>query len=101
MRFVFEWDENKSRNNLRKHGFSFNEILDVFYDPFSIDWKDEVHSTEVETRWQVVGSPDTFLVLVIVYTERDGIIRIITARKATQKEKAAYYGNIKEKTRGN
>jgi len=101
MRFVFEWDENKSKNNLRKHGISFNEILDVFYDPFSLDWKDDVHSTEDETRWQIIGSPDTFLVLVVVYTEHNGIIRLITARKARQKEKAAYYGNIKKTTRGN
>ena len=95
---MFDWDENKSQNNKKKHGFSFDEILGVFDDPNLLDWYDKEHSNESEGRYQCIGSLKGFLVLPVVIADEEGIIRIISARKATPKEEAKYYEYIKKTT---
>ncbi|MFA7129501.1 MAG: BrnT family toxin [Sphaerochaeta sp.] len=95
---MFEWDEHKSQNNKKKHGFSFNEILGIFDDPNLLDWYDKEHSDEFEDRYQCIGCLEGFLVILVVLTDRHGIIRIISARKVTPKEEAKYYEYIKKTT---
>jgi uncharacterized protein len=85
----FEWDEAKARTNLRRHGVSFDEGIAVFDDPFSITIPDPDHSYE-EERFIDIGSSEAGSVLVVVYTERGGNIRIISCRRATPTERRLY-----------
>jgi len=90
---VFEWDENKELKNIKKHGIDFNTALHVFGDPFRIVWFDEEHSDD-EDRYIMIGSiNDRPCVLNISYTPRGEVIRLISARKATAKERMVYYDN--------
>lgn len=85
----FEWDSQKETINIFKHGVSFKEAKMVFFDPFRVDLYDWDHS-ESEDRWKVFGLAGCVL-LMVSYTERSGIIRIISARKATQNEEESYF----------
>ncbi|HEX5717593.1 MAG TPA: BrnT family toxin [Thermoanaerobaculia bacterium] len=89
MRSRFEWDEVKADENLRKHAISFEEAIDVFLDPFSITRFDPDHSND-EHRYVDVGLSARSGVLVVVYTERAGNIRIISCRKAAPAEQRQY-----------
>jgi hypothetical protein len=90
---VFEWDPAKAIINLAKHGVAFVDALTVFADPRAIDGPSARHSV-VEPRSVRLGRASEGRVLVIVYTMRetaDGeAIRIISARRANRKERAAY-----------
>lgn len=93
---MFSWDARKALSNLKKHGVSFEEAATVFSDPEALDWEDPEHS-EFEWRSRRLGASITGKILVVAYTPRrlkDGkeIIRIISARRATQKERQAYVG---------
>ena len=90
MRIV--WDEDKSRENIKKHRVSFEEAGTVFYDPNAKLINDPDHSDE-EDRFVILGLSKLLNLLVVChcYRENDEIIRIISARKATSKE-AEYYG---------
>jgi uncharacterized DUF497 family protein len=85
----FEWDEDKSRINLNKHGISFNEAKTVFEDPFSLPLDDPTHS-KGETRFLIIGYSTRQRLLLVVYTERGKNIRIISARNVTRGERAIY-----------
>ena len=89
MKQNFEWDEEKAKANLKKHKVSFDEATTVFVDPFSITIFDPDHS-EDEQRYIDIGSSGKHRVLVVVYTERDPNIRIISCRKATSLERKLY-----------
>ncbi len=89
MRLGFEWDEEKAKENLKKHRVSFTEARTVFIDPFSFTIPDPEHSVE-EQRYIDIGSFEKGRVLVVVYTERNSIIRIISCRKATPWERKLY-----------
>jgi uncharacterized DUF497 family protein len=95
---VFAWDENKSKDNLKKHGFAFNEILEVFNDPYLHEVYDIAHSTEEENRYKCLGCLRGLLIILVVISDKHGRRRIISARKATAKERTWYYETIKEKT---
>jgi uncharacterized DUF497 family protein len=88
----FEWDENKNRENRKKHGVSFEIAMEVFDDPFSLTNQDRM--VEGEERLWTLGRVDDLNILVVVHTvmdERDEeVIRIISARKATPRERAFY-----------
>jgi uncharacterized DUF497 family protein len=86
---IFEWDEEKEKSNLRKHGVSFSEGESVFYDAFSLTIPDSEHSIE-EHRFVDIGTSNKNRVLVVVYTERENRIRIISVRKATSTERKIY-----------
>jgi uncharacterized protein len=86
---VFEWDEFKARQNIAKHGVSFDEAKAVFSDPFAFIRYDERFDYG-EDRLIVIGMTAS-KVLCIVAVERDGPIRIISARKATKEEANVYY----------
>ena len=89
----FEWDSGKEKLNARKHGISFNEAESVFYDDYAIQFYDEDHSDE-EDRFLMLGLSNLAKVLIVVHCVReDGeVIRIISARKATQSEREFYTG---------
>ncbi|MDO9026828.1 MAG: BrnT family toxin [bacterium] len=89
MKLNFEWDEEKAKTNIKKHGVSFDEATTVFLDPFSITIPDPNHSVD-EQRYISMGNSDTGRVLVVVYTERRLSIRIISCRKATPMERKQY-----------
>ncbi|HHJ53747.1 MAG TPA: BrnT family toxin [Caldithrix abyssi] len=86
---LFEWDEQKAKQNLLKHKVSFDEACTAFGDPFSLTIYDPLHSDE-EDRFVLLGKSYKNRLLVIVHTERNDRIRIISARKATKNEKEQY-----------
>jgi uncharacterized DUF497 family protein len=89
MSLTFEWDEQKAEQNLRKHKVSFEEAKTVFGDAFSITIPDPQHSGS-ESRYVDIGYSSQGQLLVVVYTEREPNIRIISCRRATQRERRAY-----------
>jgi uncharacterized protein len=85
----FEWDNVKARDNLLKHGVSFEFAAKAFRDPFGIEWIDE-REDYGEVRTVLLGMADG-TILVVVYTERETRIRLISARRATKNEQDTYY----------
>jgi len=92
MKLNFEWDFDKAKANLKKHGVSFDEATTVFIDPFSMTKSDPDHSVD-EQRYIDIGRSDEGRVLVVVYTERGTNIRIISCRKVTNSERKLYEKN--------
>ena len=89
----FEWNSAKAISNLTKHKVSFEEAQSVFFDEYAQQFYD-TESSEDEDRFFMLGKSTKSRVLVVVHCERDGgeIIRIISARKATSKERKFYQG---------
>lgn len=94
-RIVFEWDDDKNKENQEKHAVSFEEAQTVFFDDGAIQFWDEKHSDD-EDRFLMLGLSNRFRILLVVhcYRENESTIRIISARKATKKEKQQYTGKI-------
>ena len=88
----FEWDENKNRSNIKKHGISFEEAKTVFYDENARLISDPDHSDQ-EDRFIILGMSLNLKILLVIHTykEKDEIIRIISARKATKNESKIYF----------
>jgi uncharacterized protein len=92
----FEWDEAKNLSNQRKHGVSFEKASAVFLDPFYVSTQDRVEDGEL--RWQTLGRVGDVLLLTVAHTvgeERNHdtsveVVRIISARPATRKERRRY-----------
>lgn len=89
MSLIFEWDEEKAKQNFRNHKVSFDEAQTVFLDLLSITVLDAEHS-KTELRFRIVGMANTRSVLVVSFTERSQVIRLISARKATRSERKVY-----------
>ncbi|MEY2914978.1 MAG: hypothetical protein RLZZ184_4287 [Cyanobacteriota bacterium] len=89
MELGFEWHEEKAQENLKKHGISFEEAKTVFNDPLSITIADSQHSDD-EERYIDIGLSSKGQLLIVVYTERQSNIRIISSRKATNAERKIY-----------
>ena len=93
-----EWDENKNRSNQRKHGVSFEEAAQVFFDPLHASEQDRIE--DGERRWQAIGMTAGLTLLVVAHTTTDHdeegraaeIIRIISARRAERNERRRYEG---------
>ncbi len=89
----FEWDVGNEKINVRKHNIAFSEACYVFADPFMLTIFDPDHS-ENEERWITIGQTIKGKILTVVHTYRHNkdneIVRIISARKATENE-AKYY----------
>lgn len=83
---MFEWDHEKAERNLGKHGVSFEEGVSVFYDPLAASFTDPDHSVE-EARFVTVGFSSQNRLLVVAHAERNDVIRIISVRDATSREK--------------
>ena len=82
----FEWDRAKSEENFKKHRVAFDEGVTVFYDPMSATFDDPYHSSR-EQRLITIGYSSKHRLLVVVHTERGQKIRIISARRATSRER--------------
>ena len=84
----FEWDETKARANVRKHAVTFEEAMTVFLDDLAVPFEEGKHSD----RLVLVGESQLGRTVLVVFTERikGGIIRIISARRATKRERRAY-----------
>ena len=89
MPLTFEWDANKARTNLAKHGIGFEEASTVFGDNLSLTIPDPLHS-EVEDRFVTIGTSHRGKLLVVVHTERGENMRIISARPARRREQKSY-----------
>jgi len=78
MSLWFEWDEDKARKNILKHGISFDEACSAFEDPLSLTIPDPLHS-EIEERMMLLGLSATGNLLVVTHTDRQERVRIISA----------------------
>ncbi|MDR9403768.1 MAG: BrnT family toxin [Halothece sp. Uz-M2-17] len=83
----FEWDEGKRQSNLKKHGIDFARACKIFRGE-TIDYEDTRNYNE--QRFIAIGETGG-LILTVVYTYRNEIIRIISARRANKNEKRIYY----------
>lgn len=94
MHYLFEWDPAKATANHRKHGVRFETAATIFQDPALVSIYDEAHS-DSEERWVTLGMDGSGTLLVVVHTFRtnpngDTGIRLISARRATQREARQY-----------
>ena len=97
----FEWDEAKAISNERKHGISFEYAVHVFEDPFALVERDRIEGGEY--RWQTLGLVEGVILLLVAHTvqddDEDEIVRIISARRATRKERTRYDKNRQKDSR--
>ena len=96
MRYHFDWDPTKARENVQKHKVSFQHAATVFRDSYALSIFDNDHSQE-EDRWITLGRDDHGIIIVVCHTFRQSdkvsaFIRIISARKGTKKERQNYEG---------
>jgi len=91
---LFEWDPNKAKENLEIHGVSFDEAGTAFRDTLSLAIYDPLHSEE-EDRFVLLGNSHKDRLLVVVHTVRGDNVRLISARKASKKERKHYEENAK------
>ncbi|MGC1375986.1 MAG: BrnT family toxin [Anaerolineales bacterium] len=94
MRYDFDWNPEKNRANVQKHGISFRQAASVFRDPNQISAFDEAHSN-TEDRWVTLGLDSAGILRVVVHTfeqtaEEIWKIRMISARKANRDEENQY-----------
>ncbi len=89
MNLKFEWNKSKAKKNYAKHGVSFDLAKGVFNDVFAIEFLDDRQDFG-EERFVIIGMVDGHL-LYVIYTERNEIIRMISARRATKYEQQAYF----------
>ena len=87
--YIVEWDDEKYKLNVKKHGIYFEDAARIFLDDNRIEDYDELHSDD-EDRWKVIGK--VMDILAVIYTERGEKYRIISARYATKEEEDEYYG---------
>jgi len=96
MALTFEWDEEKAKRNVSKHGITFEEGKTIFNDPFAVTIGDPDIS-EGETRYLDIGLSYRGRIMVVWYTEREHKIRIIGCRKATRSERRNYEEKPRER----
>jgi uncharacterized DUF497 family protein len=93
MSVQFVWDDDKAKTNLKKHQVGFDEASTVFGDPLAKIFSDDKHSAE-EIREIIVGHSSMKRLLLVSFTERGrNVVRIISSRVATRKERKAYEEN--------
>ena len=94
MAYRFEWDRRKAASNVGKHGMTFEEASTVFSDPLAFIFDDEDHSAD-ERREIIIGHSHSGRLVIVCFTEKaEGLIRLISARSATKKEREKYGKNI-------
>ena len=91
----FEWDTAKNASNKKKHGIAFEDAILIFDDPYLLEKYDSKHS-DIEDRFLALGSIYDILLVAVVYTDRKGKTRIISARHTTKAEKRLYYDKIND-----
>ncbi|NJL64168.1 MAG: BrnT family toxin [Methylacidiphilales bacterium] len=87
-----EWDPNKADINLKKHGVRFSDAEAVLFDPNALSFEDT--TAQGEQRFVVIGMDHLWRLLVLIYTNRDNRVRLISARPATRSEKLIYESGI-------
>ncbi len=92
---LFEWDPHKAKRNIEIHDVSFDEASTAFKDILSLTIYDPLHSSETENRFILIGISVMNRLLIVVHSERNGRIRIISSRKAKIKERTQYEENAK------
>ena len=92
---IFEWDEEKNQQNRKKHGIWFEEAQAVFEDDYAKVFLDKEHSNQ-EERFLIIGASSSKRTLIIIhcYRQNEQIVRIISARKASKKEREVYEERI-------
>lgn len=85
----FDWDKNKAQKNFEKHKIHFEEAKSVFYDFLSFTLPDPFHSIN-EERYVTIGMSSFNRLLVVVHSDKDDLIRIISSRLATKHEGRKY-----------
>jgi uncharacterized DUF497 family protein len=96
---MFTWTDEKNQLNKGKHGFYLSDIVDVFDDPYLLEFYDAAHSSLDEDRYITIGCfNDTVILFVVTVDKTDGDIQIITAREASPKEQEAYYDHYRQST---
>ena len=88
----FEWDKEKNASNIRKHGVSFETAKRIFENPV-LTWLDD-RQDYGEDRFISIGTVDAVAVVVVAHTDREGRIRLISARPASRKERQRYHEQI-------
>jgi uncharacterized DUF497 family protein len=99
MSLEFEWDPSKADQNVKNHGVGFDEALTVFADPAARILDDPDHSTD-EVREIIIGHSQRQRLLLVSFTERAPRIRIISARRATKRERQNYEQSAKAEFQG-
>lgn len=89
----FDWDAQKSKSNFIKHGIDFGDVVQVFNRPHLT--KEDKRQDYGERRWITLGKLNDTAV-VVVFTVRKNVIRIISARKANKNERSVYYEKFEE-----
>ena len=92
---IYEWDPKKAKANQRKHGVSFDEAASVFLDPLAVTFPDPDHSGE-EFREITIGRSASQRVVFLSHPRRGDRTRLISARKATRRERKQYEESISE-----
>ncbi len=92
---IYEWDPKKAKANLRQHGVSFDQAASVFLDPLSVTFPDPDHSGE-EFREITIGRSASQRVVFLSHTRWGDRTRLISARKATRRERKQYEESISE-----
>ena len=87
-----EWDPDKADINLQKHGVHFSDAEAVLFDPNALSFEDT--TAQGEQRFVVIGMDHLWRLLVVIYTDRDKSVRLISARPATRSERHKYESGI-------
>ena len=90
----FDWDNNKNQSNIAKHGISFEEAIAIFDDPNVLNYED-TRFNYGETRFVSIGqiilvTQEKTVIIVVIHTQRNQTIRLISARKANERERKCY-----------
>lgn len=90
---TFEWDSKKAASNLKKHGLTFEQAITIFDDPDAWITFNAKHSSPEEHRYWLIGKIDGGDVGLVVFTARKGALRVISARRASRRERRNYEAN--------
>ena len=93
LKIEITWDAVKAKSNRLKHRVFFSEVEPVFYDPNAIGFEDR--ASKGEARFIVIGLDSLARLVVVAYTYRDSVIRVISARKASKAEQKVYEKGIR------
>ena len=85
---TFEWDDAKNRFNIAKHGIDFADVCEMFQGV--VVTKPDLRFDYQESRWVSVGVVGGVALLAVVHTDRAGILRLISARRANRRERSDY-----------
>ncbi len=90
----FEWDEDKNQSNISKHGIDFEQAKEIFEDPNLLTYEDTRFGygeiREISIGQLLLTTQQKIIIALVVYIDRDGIIRLISARKASKQEGQGY-----------